>query len=149
MENNNILKMLIDMKEVIIPIITSIIGFMFGGYVSYRYAVELEKRKMRISSGAKLIAAFSEEWAMTHEGKWRKDINPEIVLQKAYIKHKSAAVEFGFWLSNNKERKAFDNKWKEYCEIGGSISFINYMMGENPCGLFQERVSEIFKFVQK
>ncbi len=75
------------------------------------------------------------------------DVDVEKLLQSSWPKHHAAVSEFAFQLPQE-QRPSFEKVWREYYEVGGSIRFFDYYMGDNPRQKFQERVNAILKFTQ-
>ena len=76
-----------------------------------------------------------------------KEVAVETLLQASWPKHHAAVSEFAFQLPQE-QRLAFEKAWREYYEVGGSIRFFDYYMGEKPRERFQERVNAILRFTQ-
>jgi hypothetical protein len=122
-------------------------GVLLGAFVTYRFAAELAARNGKREAGRRLREAFSSEIALLHPATGSKNVNTIAVLQSAFLKHSAAISEFRFYLSGKKLR-AFDEAWRQYYEIGGSVRFTDYEIGENPRRLFLQRVESILQFTQ-
>lgn len=125
----------------------TVVGALLGSFVTYRFALHLSSVNARRDAGRRLREAFAPELASLHPVTGAKDIDVERFLQASWPKHHAAVSELAFHLPQE-QRAVFEQAWREYYEVGGSICFLDYYMGDNPRQTFQERVNAILKFTQ-
>ncbi len=125
----------------------TIAGTLVGSFVTYRFALKLASVNSRRDAGRRLREAFAPELAALHPVTGPKDVDVEGLLQASWPKHHSAVSELAFHLPKE-QREGLEAAFREYYEVGGSIRFFDYYMGDNPRQKFQERVNAILKFTQ-
>lgn len=127
----------------------TVIGALVGSFITYQLALKLAGHNARRDAGRRLREAFAPELAVLDPVTGSRDLNVESLLQSAWPRHRAAVSEFSFHLPPSK-RAAFEAAWHEYYEVGGSIRFYDYYIGdgENPRKSFQERVGAILEFTQ-
>jgi hypothetical protein len=152
----------------LIPVIAgvfTILGVITGAFITYYFALKLADRNARREAGRRLREAFAPALAVLHPTSGDADAraHTDKMLADAFPKHRAAITEFGFYLSA-KEREEFEEAWRKYYEVGGSVRFFDYMpnlcsetrgangelvieTGSYEC--FQERVHTILKFTNK
>jgi hypothetical protein len=76
-------------------------------------------------------------------------LKPDVdnLLREAWPRHHAAVTELIFHLPL-RQRNGLEAAWREYYEVGGSIRFYDYSMGEtgNPRDGFRQRVNAILSF---
>ena len=125
----------------------TVLGAFIGSLVTYWLSLQLAKAHARMEAGRRLREAFASEIAMIDPVGGNKDANVDFILRKAFDRHRAAVIEFSYYVSPSR-RGAFLEKWREYYEIGGSVGFENYMMGERSRELFMERVHAVLAFTE-
>ena len=124
----------------------TIFGALIGGLCVFYFGIEARRNAKR-DAGRRLREAFSEELAEMDPVTGNKGVEVEMLLSSAFPKHYSAVIEFSYYLKGT-EKAAFEKAWREYFEVGGSMRFFDYYMGDNPKQLFKERVNAILKFTE-
>lgn len=66
-------------------------------------------------------------------------------LREAFPLHAQAVEEYRFFVKP-KRQEAYEQAWRAYYEVGGSVRFFEYMMGDDPLGCFENRVKAILQF---
>lgn len=130
------------------PLEIALIGGGFtilGALIGLIGADKLANRNAKRDAGRRLREAFAPELAALDPKVEKKDIDIETLLQTAFPKHHIAVIEFRSYLRGEKLNR-FERAWKEYYEVGGSVRFFDYYMGEKPHECFQTRVNNILKF---
>lgn len=125
----------------------TIIGTLLGAFVTYRFALHLSRVNARLDAGRRLREAFEPERAALHPVSGIKDLDVEKFLQASWPKHHAAVSELAFQLPL-KQRTLLEKAWSDYYEVGGSVRYYDYYMGDNPRLKFQERVDAILRFTQ-
>lgn len=125
----------------------TILGALIGSIVTYWLSLQLAKAHARLEAGRRLREAFASEIAMIDPVGGNKDANVDFILRKAFERHRASVIEFSYYLYSEK-KKEFLEAWRQYYEIGGSVSFNDYMMGERPRELFIERVHAVLSFTE-
>ena len=125
----------------------SLLGVLVGGLCTYRFALQLQRTASLREAGRRLREAFSEELATGTAPGFRPDITFAHALEQAFSKHSVAVQEFSFHLPQRK-RRAFQEAWQKYWEVGGSVRFFDYYMEPNAKEIFRERVNAILKFTE-
>jgi hypothetical protein len=110
--------------------IAGLLGGLIGSFITHRFASWRDKRKEFREAGRCLREAFAPELAVLHPTSGDADAraHTDKVLADAFPKHAAAVTEFGFYLSA-KEREEFEEAWRKYYEVGGSVRFFDYMPG--------------------
>jgi hypothetical protein len=125
----------------------TVVGAVLGSFITYRFALHLSSVNARRDAGRRLREAFAPELASLHPITGAKNIDMERFLQESWPKHHAAVSEVAFHLPQE-QRAAFDKAWREYYEVGGSVRFFDYYIGDNPRQKFQERINAILKYTQ-
>lgn len=123
----------------------TIIGALIGALVTYQFSLKLMQRSMRLETGRRLVAAFSDELVALDPVNKKPNTDVEHLLQNQFSKHYAAVLKFSYYL-RGKEKNAFLQAWQDYYEVGGSVRFYDYCIGEKPYEVFRERVNNILKF---
>jgi len=141
----------------------AVVFTILGACITYFFALKLAKQNTRREAGRRLREAFAPALAALHPISGDKKARTDTLLTAAFAKHRVAIVEFSFYLSG-KKRKAFEEAWRVYYEVGGSVRFYDYMPNltvetNGPNGerikttgsyeLLQERIEAILKFTNK
>lgn len=123
----------------------TVLGALIGSIVTYRLALSLARTDARREAGRRLREAFAPEIAALHPVSGERRASVEKLLSSAFPKHRAAVTEFSYYL-RPAERERFLEAWRNYYEVGGSVRFFDYYMGENTWETFQERVNAILAF---
>jgi hypothetical protein len=123
----------------------TVVGTLVGAFVTYRLAVMLARSNAKRDAGRRLREAFAPELAALDHATRRNGLDVEQLLQTAWPRHHAAVNELAVHLDTTR-RRAFLDAWRKYYEVGGSIRFFDYYMGEQPIELFQQRVQAILQF---
>ena len=143
----------------------AVVFTILGACITYFFALQLAKKNACREAGRRLREAFAPELAVLHPTSGDADAraHTDKVLAEAFPKHREAITEFRFYLSA-KEREEFEEAWRKYYEVGGSVRFFDYMPGlrsetrgangelvieTGSYECFQERVHAILKFTNK
>ena len=129
----------------------TIVGVLIGSLVTYLFSVKLADNNSRREAGRRLREAFAEELALLHPENLQNDLNVGLVLKEAFPKHSRAVIEFSYYLHNS-EKQSFQEAWKSYSLIGGSVSLFDYYMRDNkktnPREIFAQRINTILEFTK-
>jgi hypothetical protein len=68
-------------------------------------------------------------------------------LRSAFPRHAQAVEEYRFYVRPT-HCDAYEAAWRAYYEVGGSVRFFDYMMGDDPSGVFESRVRAILRFAE-
>lgn len=127
----------------------TLINVALGGLVGYFSAARISRLNGRRAGGVRLRATFAPELASMRLARTDKDLGGvEGLLREAFPRHAAAIEEYRFFV-RPKDQAAYQQAWEEYYSIGGSVSFVDYYMGEKPNELFEQRVQAILRFTQR
>lgn len=132
------------------PSVSTLLGFIVGGLVSFFFNYNLNRMKDKQVAGGKLRSAFAEELAKLHPQLGDKSVIADKVLRAALSKHTAAVIVYRFFLKGT-QRARFDQAWIDYYSANGDKRcpwFTQYEVGENARELFAERVNAILKFTE-
>jgi len=129
----------------------TIVGVLIGALVTYLFSVKLANNNSKREAGRRLREAFVEELALLHPEHKQKDLDVEHILQEAFPKHSRAVTEYSYYL-HNQDKQSFEEAWKKYYQVGGSVRFFDYYMSNdkitNPKECFVQRVNAILEFTK-
>ncbi|MCF6187765.1 MAG: hypothetical protein L3J49_09900 [Desulfobulbaceae bacterium] len=91
-------------------LIGTVVGVIFGGYITYRFGILLSERKEFRIIARSLRRAFQDELLRLEK---EEHIDTYEILAPALNKHEAAVFEFSQILPADKYA-AFDKAWKEY-----------------------------------
>jgi len=77
----------------------------------------------------------------------KEKFDADALLRVAFPRHAQAVEEYRFYIKP-RDRKAYETAWREYYEVGGSVRFFDYIMGDNPYESFESRVKAILRFAE-
>lgn len=123
----------------------TVVGALIGALTTYYLAVHLARRTARLDAGRRLREAFVPELAALNPVNDLSRVNVEQFLLSAFPKHHAAAIEYQFHL-DEKKREGFLIAWRAYHEVGGSVRFFDYYMGDQPYAVFQQRIGAILAY---
>lgn len=125
--------------------ILTISGVVIGGFIGFISAYRIGKINYKREAGSKLRTAFAPELASVKLSANNANMNIEELLSSAFAKHATAVEEFSFHVKK-RDLSSYYEAWHNYYEVGGSIRFFNYYIGENCRQLFEQRVNAILEF---
>jgi len=125
-----------------------LIGIIFGGFITYLFAIRMNRKMQKAVAGQKLRDAFACELAVINPKSAIKNINIDSTLREALPKHMAAKTEFMFFL-NKTERKAFAEAWQQYYNETGDPNAPWYACYHTDRTLFCKRVEKLFEFTQE
>lgn len=126
------------------------VGVLLGGWLTYRFSLNLARWNAKHEAGARLRAAFAKELGALNPVSTDRIESVDQYLTVAFPKHRDAVGEFAWYLKDT-ERKLFEQAWKAYYEVGGSVRFYDYMMNgtkQEQFDRFKQRVDAILKFTR-
>lgn len=126
----------------------AVLGVLVGSLITYYFSLSLAQRNGRREAGQRLRAAFAPEISALHPISGEQNIDVEQFLSAAFPKHREAVVEFSYYLKP-KKRESFMEAWRNYYEVGGSVRFFDYYLGDNPRQKFEENVNLVLSFTEK
>jgi hypothetical protein len=129
-------------------IFINLAGIAIGGLIGFLSANRVSRLNARRQAAATLRAAFAPEIAqvrLAHSAD--KSIKIENVLKEAFPRHAAAIEAFRFYVKA-RDRAAFENAWREYYKVGGSIRFFNYYMDDAKFETFENKVNAFLRFAK-
>jgi hypothetical protein len=133
-----------------------IIG-LFGIIAAHRLVSFRENRKSMISASSELMSVFAPsiariDAAIKHVGNLD---SPEVneFLKENFENHSTAIEKFRRRIASKRDRKAFEEAWKEYCGLepneGGATLFAGHYAPEGKYLEFiKERIENILRFAK-
>jgi hypothetical protein len=128
-------------------VVAAIVGAIIGGGIAFLTARFTINRTARAAAASKLRAAFIPELVAMKFDRNQEKFDADRLLRAAFPRHAQAVEEYRFYV-RAKDRDAYEKAWREYYEVGGSIRFFDYMMGDDPYGVFETRVNAILRFAK-
>lgn len=127
----------------------TIIGALLGAWITYKFALQLRNKDARREAGRRLRETFSDLVAVVNDPDYSTKDNPIFgkALQDSFPGQTAAINELAFHLSGPEREKLY-KAWRTYWEVGGSVRFFDYTMGENTKEVFLTRVNEILEFTK-
>ena len=128
----------------------TVVGALMGGWLTYRFSLHFTRWNAKREAGARLRAAFVTELGALAPVSTQKVERVDQYLTAAFPKHREAVMEFA-WYLQGAERQRFEDAWKAYYEVGGSVRFFDYMMGgtqREQFDRFKQRVEAILEFTR-
>ncbi len=97
------------METVIVGVPSAILGVLVGGWITYRFALDLAKRQVFNQAATLFRASFTDE--LTQLATTSDD--PHDILSAAQAKHVAAGFDFR-WVLTERDRERFDSAWQKY-----------------------------------
>jgi len=120
------------MDTAIVSMVAAILGALAGGWITYRFALDLAKRQMFNQAATLFRAAFTDELT-----KLTTTFDDTLkILKAAQAKHVAAVFNFR-WVLAVRERERFDSAWQKY-----------YCANQNPQSPYLEKYSESLSYEQ-
>jgi hypothetical protein len=131
----------------ILPVAAAMVGAMVGGGIGFLTARYTTSRTVRTAAASKLKAAFVPELVAMKFDRGSEKFDAGRMLRSAFPRHAQAVEEYRFYVKT-RDRDAYETAWRAYHEVGGSVRFFGYMMGDDPYGCFEARVKAILRFAE-
>jgi hypothetical protein len=129
----------------VLPVAAALIGAMVGGGIGFLTARYTTSRTARAAAASKLRAAFIPELVAMKFDRNNDKFDANNLLRSAFPRHAQAIEEYRFFVKA-RDRTDYEAAWRAYYEVGGSVRFFDYIMGDDPYGCFETRVNAILRF---
>jgi len=128
-----------------LPAASALLGAITGGGIGFLTARFTTNRNARAAAAGKLRAAFAPELVAMRFDRAKEKFDADRLLREAFPRHAEAVEEFRFFVKTG-DKAAYEQAWRQYYEVGGSVRFFDYMMGDDPLECFETRVRSILRF---
>jgi hypothetical protein len=128
-----------------LPVASALLGAITGGGIGFLTARFTTNRNARAAAAGKLRAAFVPELVAMRFDRGKEKFDADQLLREAFPRHAEAVEEFRFFV-RPRDKDSYEQAWRKYYEVGGSVRFFDYMMGDDPLGCFETRVAAILRF---
>jgi hypothetical protein len=118
-----------------------------GGGIGFFTARYTALRTARAAAASNLRAAFIPELVAMKFDRCSDKFDADRLLRSAFPRHAQAVEEYRFYVRPT-HCDAYEAAWRAYYEVGGSVRFFDYMMGDDPSGVFESRVRAILRFAE-
>jgi hypothetical protein len=129
----------------------TILGAVIGALVAYPLSLRISRNNEWLKACNEFRAAFSPEIAFMRLPSTTSGIAIQRELETAFVRHCIAIETFRFFVPAKKQRD-FDQAWRDYYEVGGSVRFFYYVDGDE-CRdgklLFHSRIDALFQFTDR
>ena len=122
----------------VLPVVSALVGAMVGGGIGFLTARFTTSRTARVAAASRLRAAFIPELVAMKFDRNSDKFDADKLLRSAFPRHAQAVEEYRFYIKS-RDRTSYETAWRAYYDVGGSVQFFDYMMGDDPYGCFETR----------